>query len=101
MIDRKSSLFLMANLGAEVSRAFSFKEKNEKKSLGESIDRCKNMINEVMNLPEMKTRTQELSILREVMLDLNSEESSFSINKKSLQNYFSPFATRLMALMST
>ncbi len=92
MIDRTSPLFLMANLGSEVSRAFSFKEKNEQKFFEESVSRCKNILDKVMSLSEMKNRKSELSNLQNIL----SNPDLFLENKKSLQSYFDPFALRLM-----
>lgn len=93
----RSSLFLMANLGSEVSRLFSAREKRDSKMIRESFERAQKILNEIIVIPDMKKREEEVNILREIINDLADENREVKTSKKDLIGYFTPFAMRLMA----
>jgi len=93
----RTSLFLMANLGAEVSRIISAQERGDKDSARVALFRAENILNEVMHLPDMKPRVQELEALTEALRSLIAPVSSHTISPAHLKSYFTPFAVRLMA----
>lgn len=92
----RTSLFYMANLGGEVSRALLEYEKEDFEKMRNSIIRAKNIIIKIEEFPEMKGRTGELEILKSIIEDLNQKK--FELNKDQLLGYFFPFAMRLMSL---
>ncbi|KKS95966.1 hypothetical protein A3B05_03155 [Candidatus Giovannonibacteria bacterium RIFCSPLOWO2_01_FULL_43_160] len=92
----RTSLFYMANLGSEVSRALLEYEKEDFEKMRNSIMRAKNIIVKIEECPEMKGRTGELEILKSIIEDLNQKK--FELNKDQFLDYFSPFAIRLMSL---
>lgn len=93
----RTSLFLMANLGAEVSRIISAQERGDKDSAGSALLRAENILNEIAHLPDMKPRAQELETLAEALHSLVTPISSHTISSAHLKSYFTPFAVRLMA----
>jgi len=97
MNTQRTSLFLMANLGAEVSRIFSFKEKNEPERAKESLTRALGILQKVCALPEMKSRSDEMRILEEVLQDTAKTIPHFHVSKSNLISYFRPFALRLIS----
>ena len=62
----------------------------------DTILRAENIIQKIEEFPEMKGRTGELEILKSIIENMN--QKNLEINKNHLINYFTPFATRLMAL---
>jgi len=91
----RTSLFYMANLGSEVSRVLLEYQKKEYEKMNNSIIRARDIIAKIEEFPEMKGRTLEFEILKSIINDLNQKK--FELNKDQLLDYFSPFATRLMA----
>ena len=79
----RSPLFLMANLGSEVSKIISAKEK------------AKSIIAKLKILPETKGNT-EINILNDVILDLCENYQKYQISSQNIKSYFNPFIIRLM-----
>jgi hypothetical protein len=91
-----TALFLMANLGAEVSRIISAQERGDKDSASAALLRAENILNEVGHLPDMKPRAEELKILGEVLRSLTASNPTCTVSPTHLKSYFTPFAVRLM-----
>lgn len=87
----------MANLGAEVSRIISLKEKREDALAEEALARANKMIMEIKALPDMKTRLQEMNVLSKVIENILEPDPILPISTKHIQDYFVPFSSRLMA----
>jgi len=86
----------MANLGAEASRIISAQERGDKDYARAALLRAENILNEIMYLPDMKSRAEELKTLDEVLHSLVAPVSSHPISPAHLKSYFTPFAIRLM-----
>ncbi len=97
MTKERSSLFLMANLGAEVSRVFSLADKGLYAQAEEARARAKRIIVELRELPEMQTREPEIVALERILEDLMRGESG--VTPKNIKSYFMPFAERMLASM--
>jgi len=96
MNTERTTLFYMANLGSEISRVLLEYQKEDFEKMYGSIIRARGIIQKIEEFPEMKGRTGELEILKSIINDLGQKK--FEINKEQLLDYFSPFATRLMAV---
>lgn len=96
----RTSLFLMANLGAEVSRIIAAQERtSDVGSASEAhvaLTRAKNILGEIRSLPDMQPRMQELDALDRAIHTLVSNDFR-SVSLAHLKSYFVPFALRLMA----
>ena len=95
MNTQRTPVFYMANLGAEVTRAISLREKGNMQSAQDSISRAFLIIEKVLSFEEMKPRTEEINILKSVLESLVSDNFS-SRESENLKNYFYPFASRLV-----
>lgn len=95
MTNARTPLFLMANLGAEVSRVFSLSAGGDALNARRAADRAHNIISEIMLFPEMARRAREIEkiadILRAKKHGISIEVSAFEINE-----YFNAFALRAM-----
>lgn len=91
MTNERTSLFLMANLGAEVSRLLAARERNDETSAKASLDRAESILNELTTLPDMHGRSEELVILRKTL-------TGKTVTPLYLKSYFIPFALRVMAI---
>lgn len=96
MNTERTSLFLMANLGAEVSRIIGAQERGDKDEARSALLRAEKILKEVMQLPDMKPRAQELQTLTEVLRSLPASDFH-AVFSTHLKSYFTPFALRLMA----
>lgn len=92
----RTSLFLMANLGSEVSQIFSHAEKGDWKMAELSASRAVKIIDELLKHSEMRGRTGEIDILKEVIEDAFSQRRRFKVKKSEIDEYFMPFALRFM-----
>ena len=93
---QRTPVFYMANLGAEVSRALSSREKGDKEGTKSAIARSLSIIEKVLSFDEMKPRTPEINILKNVLENITN--ANFSPREaENLKRYFYPFASRLMA----
>lgn len=97
MNTKRTSLFLMANLGAEVSRIISAKDKHDDTLAKEALFRANKMIDEIKTLPDMKTRLQEINMLSSVIKDILQNNPTLKVSTKNIKSYFVPFSLRLIA----
>lgn len=97
MINERTSLFLMANLGSETTRLISAREQNDYDNALASLTRAEKILDELTALPDMKNREEELQILRNSLKKLASLQTNHSITPHHLKSYFIPFAIRLIA----
>lgn len=97
MINERTSLFLMANLGAEVSRLLAAREQSDYGLARASLARAERILDEVLALPDMKSREEELQILHDSLKKLVDERSRSPVTPSYLKSYFTPFALRFMA----
>lgn len=94
----RTPLFLMANLGSEMSQLFSYTEKGELKMAESASARANRIIAELLLHPDMRGRGGEIEVLREVIKDVLMEKRHFSVSKGEIEEYFMPFAPRLMSV---
>ena len=97
MNTKRTSLFLMANLGAEVSRIISFKERRENTLAKEALLKTNKIIAEIKALPDMKTRIKEIDALSNVIEDILQDKPTLNVSTQHIKSYFVPFSLRLMA----
>ena len=90
----RTALFLMANLGSEVSRLLSARERQDSSMTVASYERAEKMIEEIVSLPEMAGRTLELGLLKSVIVDFCQKQSIYKVDADELKQYFLPFVLR-------
>lgn len=91
----RTSIFLTANLGSEITRLTDALEKGDQSLLSGAYGRASKIIDELETFPEMKPRKEEISILRGVLEDMTLGKSA--VTPQFLKDYFTPFATRLIS----
>ena len=92
---KRDSLFLMANLGSEVTKIISSKKRNDLVLLNEYLIQANKILKELMTLPDMKEREIEIKTLAEVITDISKAKSSLDISSVNIISYFTPFVMRL------
>lgn len=99
MTNERTSLFLMANLGAETTRLLSAREQDDHDSARTSLARAEHILDELSALHDMKSREKELEILRDSLKKLadTQNNSLITVTPLYLKSYFTPFALRFMA----
>ncbi|MDO8664961.1 MAG: hypothetical protein Q7K44_05485 [Candidatus Liptonbacteria bacterium] len=94
----RTPLFLMANLGSDMSQLFSYVDKGELKLLESAALRARKIIDELLIHPDMEGRTGEIEILKDIIEDIFAEKRRFAVKKTEIEEYFMPFALRLMSV---
>ena len=95
MNTERTSIFLIANLGAEVSRIFSAKEKGNHSLFKSAMDRARKIILELKSLPDTKNN-EEINILEDVIEDIGKGCRKYQISPEQLGSFFYPFAKIVM-----
>ena len=95
---KRTSLFLMANLGAEVSRVISAREKGDTALMQGALERAEKMLSEIKTLPDIQSRIAEIEMLSEAINSLAYPASGLHIAPRDIKSYFTPFALRLMSV---
>lgn len=96
-MNERTSLFLMANLGAEVSRLISAKERGDVVLMQGALKRAEHILAEIKALPDMQPRITEIEMLSSAIHSLAAPVAEFTITTKGIKSYFTPFALRTMA----
>ncbi len=91
----KPLCFYVANLGSEVQRIFSWKEKGDKEAMENAYKRAVSIIDTVKNFHN-KSATTEMDILKKSLEDFISEDSKSILNRNQISSYFNPFALRVI-----
>lgn len=95
MNPERSTLFLMANLGSEMLRMFGHKQTGQRDLMGKSADRALAIISSLTEHTDLGSGAQEIQILKDIINDMLSPAPTLSIQKRDLDIYFNPFASRL------
>ena len=96
-IERWSTLTLseqLANIGSEVSRAFTFIAKGDAASRDNAVTRALELINLSIMLEKKSPHIRELTRLKEVICDSVMGGNEYESSRDALENYFLPFAIR-------
>lgn len=96
----RTSLFYLANLGSEVNRIFTLKEKGLVKESEGAYARAMGIVEKLLNHPDLEGRTAEIKMLRDYLKQSMESEQVQSF-KKEWQGYFSPYANRLFSNLET
>lgn len=96
MNTERTSQFLMANVGAEVSRMISARKSRDADLLKGALERALAIIVQIKAKPDMKAREYEIDTLEYVLRDAAMPHPQFTISDKNLQSYFIPFTTGLL-----
>lgn len=94
MNTERTPLFLMANLGAEVSRIISAKERGEDDLAKSALLRAEKMLSEIRTFPEMAPREIEISPLEQTIRSIIEPNPGIAVSPYHLKNYFLPFVSR-------
>lgn len=98
MIDNnRTTLFLMANLGSEVSQIFSHVDKRKLDLASGPVERARKIIEEIKSREDVKGREAEVRILEEIVDDALDGTSKYAVKQSDVDEYFLPFAMRLMS----
>ena len=87
----------MANLGSEVTGIFLASHEKKGWQVAQLQTRAKKILDEIISLPDMATRKNEMALLEQVIRDIASPDPLYQVDKESLEEYFSPFAIRVLS----
>lgn len=96
----RTPLFYLANLGSEVNRIFTLKEKGLSKDAEGAYARAMSIVEKLLNHPEIEGGTEEIKMLKNYLEQSMRSENAQSL-KKEWQEYFSPYANRLFSNLET
>lgn len=92
----QTSLFLMANLGSEVTRIFSYQDRRDSNMFNLAMEKTKSIFAELKNIPETKDNG-EIDILRDIINDISQNSKKYDVPLEQLQSYFYPFAMKVIS----
>lgn len=92
----RTPAFLMANLGSDISQLFSHFEKKESHLVESAATRARKIITELLAHEELKGRTREVEILRDIIDDALSGKRLLDVSKDEIESYFMPFSLRII-----
>ncbi|OHB16198.1 MAG: hypothetical protein A2431_02200 [Candidatus Zambryskibacteria bacterium RIFOXYC1_FULL_39_10] len=87
--------FYMANLGSEVQRIFSWKEKGDKETMQNAYKRATLIIDKIKSFNN-ESANAEMDILQKFFDELILEKMEYSISRNQISSYFNPFALRVI-----
>lgn len=87
--------FYVANLGSEVQRIFSWKEKGDKEAMENASQRALSIIATIKDFGNLNA-SAEMDILENSLHYLVENTDNSSSLKKELASYFYPFAMRVV-----
>jgi len=85
----------MANIGSEINRAFSWRQKGDKQNEEAAVWRALELLDLTLADKKWRGRTRELRRLREVLCDMFLGNNEYNIKLEELEDYFLPFALKV------
>ena len=86
----------LANIGSEVSRVIHWQEAGDKVEKEKALERALELLDLTLADMHLPARRLELARLREALSDLFLGTREYDIPPESLEDYFLPFALRVM-----
>ncbi|HEC30742.1 MAG TPA: hypothetical protein ENI66_01870 [Candidatus Yonathbacteria bacterium] len=96
MNTERTSLFLMANLGAEVSRIISARDRGDIVASHSALLRAEKMLEQIKKIVDMKPRTIELDALGVALRSCAKNNEEERVSTTHIKSYFIPFAVRML-----
>jgi hypothetical protein len=81
----------MANIGGEVERALTWREKNNAEYSRKAFERALELVDLTLESPEKRSHLKELARLREALVDYFYGTNEFGSTESSWRKYFSHF----------
>ena len=96
----RTTLFLMANLGAEVSRLIAACQRSDPELTRAALERADTIIQQIERREDIQPRIEEIRLLSQAIHSFAKPDENMSISPQSLKSYFIPFAIRSMQVDS-
>jgi hypothetical protein len=97
MTPQRTTQFLMANLGSEVSRLFAFKRRGEIDQARTSAERALKITTALEHHPRINGGRKEVEILKDIIKNAFLKKPKYHITEGELTAYFRPFSIRALA----
>ncbi len=94
-MSQRTSLFLFANLGSEISKIFSAKKTHNTSMFERAMTNAESIISELKTIPDTKDN-QEVDILKDIVQDFKEIKPKYNIPREDFEAYFYPFALKIM-----
>lgn len=98
MNTKRTTYFLMANLGSELIRFFNLQKQNNDEHARASATRAFHIIDQLMKQQDIGNGKQEIAILRTLVEDALSNTKMYTVHESDLHNYFAPFASKILTI---
>lgn len=85
--------FYVANLWSEVEKVFAWKEKGDKNLMQSALGRAMHIIEKIKSFNN-KSATFEISILEDILNDLDNFPRKYLADRQQINAYLYPFAMR-------
>lgn len=95
-MNSRSTLFLIANLGSEITKIFSAKKTKNHSMLETALKNAESIISELKNISETRDN-KEVDILGDIVQDFKEVKPKYDIPREDFEAYFYPFALKLLS----
>ena len=93
----RTTVFLMANLGSEMTRCLDLEKRRQREEAEKSAKRAFRIMDQLEVRPDIGTGKQEAAILRNILQDALSQAPKYRVSEQELATYFLPFARKVLA----
>jgi len=97
MNTRRTTCFLMANLGSELIRFFNLRKRGDCAHAEASAARAFHIISQLLERDDIGNGKQEVMILKKIVDDSLAAPQLHTVSDSDLNSYFMPFAARTLA----
>ncbi|MDE2188439.1 MAG: hypothetical protein KGJ35_01780 [Patescibacteria group bacterium] len=98
MNPQRTTQFLMANLGVEITRLFGYKKNGNIADAITSGKRACKIIDSLESHHDINGGKKEVEMIREVMInDALSIKPKYHVTEAQISSYFAPFSMRALA----
>lgn len=98
MNTERTTSFLMANLGSELTRFFVLQRQGDHKNAEARANRSLDIISKIMVREDIGNGKKEIGILKDIVEDVLSGSRKYNVTGEELSSYFFPFAQRVLTV---
>lgn len=91
---KRDANFYMANLGSEMTRLISARDRGDQAAMVASAERCLSLANQAIEAETIPAHRNEIAILKGVIADVLAGNPQYTVTQSAATAYFYPFALR-------
>lgn len=97
METKRDADFYMANLGSEMTRLLSARDRGDRTAMAVAAERCLTLADRAIAAETIAAHRREIAMLKTIISDTLSANPQYAVTQGSTTAYFYPFALRKLA----